>query len=354
MAWLVFAAGFAAVFWLQQRGDSASALRLATLGSLRVVLPAAVLGVVVVRFCDRVPLRWPVGARDLAVQAGAAFAFVTLWIAAVNITSNILSGAAFGPQSWRFPPDHIVHWHFFTGTLIYASLASLAYGRAHVREAERRQLHAETRVLRGQLNPHFLFNTMHNVFALAQMDPDAGEDAMTRFSRLMRYTLLVHREDHESVSLADEWAFTEDYLHLEALRLESRLRWSADLDESVLDCAIPPLLLQPLIENAVKHGLRSHEGVRALRVTAERDGADLVVRVADDGPGTLVELALGSPGVGLQSVRRRVAMLTARADAVTIETAPGRGFRVSLRLPATHAARSYPPSSMRFAEAGVT
>jgi hypothetical protein len=334
-AWLVFAAAFAAVFWLQQRPGSSIAVGPAAFAVLRIVLPAALLGIGVVRWCEQIGRRWASRPVVLLAHAAGALAFPSAWITAVNVTNNLISGAVLGRTPWRFPPDHVLHWHSFTGVSIYVALAGLTYGRAYVAESERRRLVAEARLLRGQLDPHFLFNTMHTVFALARLDATAGEDAVLRFSRLIRFALVVHRDDRDVVPLREEWAFTEDYLHLEALRLDGRVRWTGRLAENTLDCAVPPLLLQPLVENAVKHGGGRPNGVM-IGVTAAREGPDLVIHVSDDGPGTTTDAALGSRGVGLHSVRARVAALTPRPGAVTIETAPGRGFVITLRLPAIH------------------
>jgi hypothetical protein len=330
-AWMVFAAAFAAAFWLQ-RPVNAMALSTVLFAVLRVVLPAALLGIGVVRWCERLMRRGPRGRVVLLAHAAAALVYPAAWIAIVNVSNNVLSGAALGRVPWRYPPDHVLHWHSFTGVLIYLALAGLTYGRAHIAESERQRLMAEARFLRGQLDPHFLFNTMHSVFVLARLDAAAGEDAVSRFSRLMRFALSVHRDDRGAVSFGEEWAFTEDYLYLAALRLEGRVRWTSTFGEHTRECAVPPLLLQPLVENAVKHAGSSTAGV-SIHVAAWRDGQDVLVRVSDDGPGATTDVALGSRGIGIRSVRTRVASIAPRPGKVTIETRPGCGFAVTLRLP---------------------
>jgi anti-sigma regulatory factor (Ser/Thr protein kinase) len=330
-AWLVFAAAFGAVFWLQRAG-STMPLSAATFAVLRVVLPAALLGIGVVRWCERIMRPGPRGRVVFLAHAAAALVYPAAWIAIVNVSNNVLSGAALGSAPWRYPPDHVLHWHAFTGVLIYLVLAGFTYGRAHIAESERQRLIAEARLLRGQLDPHFLFNTMHSVFALARLDAAAGEDAVSRFSRLMRFALGVHRDDRETVALGEEWAFSEDYLYLAALRLECRVRWTSTFGAHTRECAVPPLLLQPLVENAVKHAGGSTAGVN-IHVAAWRDGQDVIIRVSDDGPGTTTAVALGSRGIGIRSVRTRVASIAPRSGTVTIETRPGYGFAVTLRLP---------------------
>ena len=326
LAWSVFTVGFAAVFWLQSRRFEASTL----VSAARIVLPAALLGIGVVRLSERVSVRRMTG---LATHAVAALVFPAAWIAAVNLTNNVIAYFAAGSVRWRMPPEHVVHWHYLAGVLIYAALAALTHGRATVFQAERKRLLAEWRSLRGQLSPHFLFNSLHTVFGLAQIDPAASEAAMSRFSRVLRYTLLVHREDRELVPLKEEWSFTEDYLHLELLRHDDKVAWRAEIATDVADMLVPALLLQPLVENAVRHGGVADRGCITVTVTARRTGNALHVRVADDGRGSTVESALGSRGVGLRAARTRVQRLGTDTRAFIIETQPGAGFAVTMRLP---------------------
>jgi LytS/YehU family sensor histidine kinase len=227
-----------------------------------------------------------------------------------------------------------VHWHYLAGVMIYASLAALTYGRSRVFRAERERLWAEWRALRPQLQPHFLFNTLHSVFGLAQLEPASGEAALTRFSRVLRYTLVVHREDLDVVSLRDEWSFVEDYLHLESLRLDGRLSWRADITDEAFDLAVPALLVQPLVENAVRHsGVADSAGITII-VAGRREGDMLVVEVSDNGRGATTPTALGSTGIGLRAVRMRAEWQGTGRDAFAIRTKPGAGFAITLRLPA--------------------
>ena len=326
LAWSVFAIGFTAVFWLQTRTLTVGSLVSAVL----IMLPAALLGVAVVRLAERVS---PHRARGLAVHCVACLAFPAAWIGAVNLTNNAVAYATTGAMRWRLPPNHVVHWHYLAGVMIYVGLAALTYGRSRVLQAERKRLLAEWRTLRGQLNPHFLFNTLHTVFGLAQLEPAVSEAAMTRFSRVLRYALLVHREDRELVALREEWNFTEDYLHLESLRLDDRLRWHQEIAEDAFCAAVPALLLQPLVDNAVRHsGLADHDAI-TISISAQRTGDELVLRVADNGCGSTLDAALGSPGIGLRAARIRVQQISPSPDAFVIETAPGAGFAVTVRIP---------------------
>jgi LytS/YehU family sensor histidine kinase len=325
LAWVVFTVGFAAVFYLQSRSVALTAL----VSAARVVFPAALLGVGVVRLSERIQL----GRTGAVLHAVACLAFPALWIGAVNVTNNAITYVVTGTMRWQLPPEHVIHWHYLAGVMIYVALAALTYGRARVFRAEKQRLWAEWKALRGQLNPHFLFNTLHTVFGLAQLEPAASEAAMTRFSRVLRYTLSVHREDRDLVSLREEWSFTEDYLHLEALRLDGRLTWRGDIASDLGDVAVPSLLIQPIVENAVRHsGVLDRDGV-VITVAAHRTDDNLYLRIADNGRGTTVNDALGSTGVGLRAARTRVQRLDAASGAFCVETEPGAGFTVTMRLP---------------------
>ncbi|NOT07487.1 MAG: histidine kinase [Gemmatimonadales bacterium] len=329
LAWAVFAAGFAAIFWIQRRAPYATAM----LSSFRIVFPAALLGVGVIRWCERDRTDAPFRPAALLLHAVLCLAYSTLWIGTVNLTNNVLLYWQEGRLQWQLPPEHVLHWHYFTGTAIYATLVAMTYGRGRARDAERKRERAEARLLQGQLNPHFLFNALHALFALARTEPEAGEDGVTRLSRLLRYTLAVDRDAADTVTWDAEWGFTEDYLHLEALRLEHRLRWSVRAGEGIGDYRVPPLLLQPLVENAIRYAVAARPEGGTITVHADATDQGLRIRVEDDGPGADRDAVMRSPGIGLRATRARLRAITGREDAFALETAPGAGFAVTLHLP---------------------
>jgi LytS/YehU family sensor histidine kinase len=137
-----------------------------------------------------------------------------------------------------------------------AAAARAARAQARLRERELAAAAAELQALRARLDPYFLFNTRHSLTQLAREDPAATEDALERFGAMMRYVLDAGRGDSAAgeVTLEEERGFVRDYLALERLRLGGRLRVVEDVAEEALELAMPPLLLQPLVENAVRHG----------------------------------------------------------------------------------------------------
>jgi LytS/YehU family sensor histidine kinase len=197
---------------------------------------------------------------------------------------------------------------------------------------------ARLRALRAQLNPHFLFNTLQSLLALVRTDADTAERALERFGDLLRYALRIQRDGTDEVPLSQEWAFVEDYLALEKLRLDDRLRLRLDKDAEALSCRVPAFCLQTLVENAIRHAVAPHSaGARVTVAAARRDGR-LHLSVEDDGPGADLARSPQDSGLGLSIVRRRLASLYGTDAAVVVDTSPGCGFRVRIDMPARPAA----------------
>ena len=180
--------------------------------------------------------------------------------------------------------------------------------------------------LRAQINPHFLFNALHSVGALVSIDPVRADRALERLGDLLRYALGAEDE----VPFGNEWRFTKDYLALEELRLGDRLRLHEDIEETATSVLVPPLILQPLVENAVRHGVADRPGGGTIAIRARLEGPHLVIGVTNDGRPN--DGPIGA-GLGMSSVRRRLAAMY--GDRAALEAGHVTdGFSVTIRLPA--------------------
>jgi two-component system LytT family sensor kinase len=204
-------------------------------------------------------------------------------------------------------------------------------------EQGRLLLEAKLDALQRQINPHFLFNTLNSITSLVRSKPELAREMIVKLANILR-VLLKNREAF--VPFAEELAFTDDYLDIEVVRFGEKLRVVKEIAEDTLAVVVPSMLLQPLIENSIKHGLepRIEGGTVTLRSRITSDGR-LLVEVEDDGVGmapgrrTAGEISRPGTGIGMRNVRERMQVLYGDAAEVEIESRPGRGTKVALRMP---------------------
>jgi sensor histidine kinase YesM len=194
---------------------------------------------------------------------------------------------------------------------------------------------AQLAALRAQINPHFLFNSLNSIAQLIQVDPAKAEACVERLAEIFRY--LLNRAEQEFVPLAEELQVTNAYLEIERARFDDRLRVETTIDPRALRQLIPNFVLQPLVENAVKHGLSRKVGPGTLRIAAELEGETLRLVVGDDGLGmsSSVLAQVFERGVGLRNLRSRLERLYGPSHLPAITSTLGGGTRVELRLPAS-------------------
>jgi Histidine kinase len=267
--------------------------------------------------------------RAAARHALTALAFSAAWTASFASFVYLLrpdDGAAFlrGGGIWQFV------W----GIAIYVALAAAARIQKRLREQELAAAGAELQALRAQLNPHFLFNTLHSLTQLAREDPAATQEALVTFGELMRYVLDAGRDAAAAVALEDEIRFVRNYLALERLRLGERLQVLEEIEPDALELAVPPLILQPLVENAVRHGIAPLRTGATLRLAARVHGAMLALDVEDNGAGAEPAVCRRAGGLGLKAVERQLRARFADAARLEIDTFPRLGFKARIRLPA--------------------
>ena len=188
---------------------------------------------------------------------------------------------------------------------------------------------AELDALRARLQPHFLFNALSALSELVHRDPDAAEQAIVRLAALLRRTL--DAADPE-VALDDELTFVSHYLEIERLRLGARLRVDWDIQPRVRGARVPHLVLQPLVENAVRHGLAPRAAAGWVRIAARAEGGELVLEVDDDGVGVAAAPAPAS-GLGIAHTRDRLHRLYGEGQRLEVTDRPGGGTRAAARLP---------------------
>lgn len=290
---------------------------------------------------------WPAGWRAVALMAaGCALGDV------IGITfADALSGHSTWRASLRDPRQLLGE---FGPTVAFCTLVSgWFYLRGQARSDRARAAaatHAATLarldLLQSQLEPHMLFNTLANLRVLIATDADRATAMLDHLIAFLRATLAASRQPEHP--LGDEFARLADYLALMQVRMGDRLRARTTLPLELATLAVPPLLLQPLVENAIKHGLEPQRGVGELHVSAALDGPVLVLRVADSGRGLEAAAAArerdagpGGSGFGLVQVRERLRTLHGDAAGLTLKPRPEGGTLAEIRLPL----RNHPPTT---------
>ncbi|MBN8489116.1 MAG: histidine kinase [Burkholderiales bacterium] len=232
-------------------------------------------------------------------------------------------------------------WRIFALSLI-PGLAGTVYfyqrGRveaAEARAARAQQAAAETqlRLLQSQLEPHMMFNTLANLRALIGIDPARAQGMLDHMIAWLRSTLGASRLPWHPLST--EFRHLEDYLALMRIRMGERLTVVVELPPDLAALPVPPLLLQPLVENAIRHGLEPLRGPAHLALSAQRDGGQLLLSVRDNGVGLDRGGTSGGSGFGLQQVRERLSALYGTAAELRLQSLQGGGTEVTVRLPCT-------------------
>jgi len=213
-------------------------------------------------------------------------------------------------------------------------------------EQERMLLHARMEALQNQINPHFLFNTLNSVSSLVRFDPDSARELIIKLANILRR--LLHSSD-AFVPLHEELAFIDDYLDIEVVRFgREKLQVIKDLDPASLDIMVPSMLLQPLVENSIKHGLSAKIEGGTIFLRSRISDTSLVIEVEDNGVGMgsvqLLERpsGLGGSGIGMANVAGRLKVLYGDTARMHIDSHAGRGTLIRLRLPVLQTEGSIP------------
>jgi signal transduction histidine kinase len=275
------------------------------------------------------------GAAGLALAALnlALFAMVAPGVNAVSVES-----------SWVATFSRLLATAFLMNVPVYWLIIGVAQalrGAREARERERRALQLETQLaearllmLRAQLEPHFLFNTLNTIAVLMRDNVDAADRVLVLLSGLLRRAL--DTSTLAEVQLREEVAFLQAYLALEKIRFADRLSYRFDIEAQLLEVRVPSLILQPLVENAIRHGLAEHADFGQICIAAARRGDWLQLTVSDNGAG----LGADAPvGVGLSNTRSRLRLLYGCRHSFELSAAPGGGAVARIMIPLTLEAR---------------
>lgn len=352
-AWWIYAAAwlpFAAFYALALRTTNTLPFKRALIAGSLYAIPPALFGVAI----------WRLSGVLLRRRSRVVTIVVVHLLGAVILTASWLLieiGEIAGQAGWdaaiaasrTFAGFQLIDGLFVYGVLAVGSHVIRIAGRlreeeARTARADALRMRAELAALRGQLNPHFLFNTLHTLTALVTREPAAAEHALERFGDMLRYVLDVKRAAREDVTLAEEMRFVGDYLSLEQLRLGDRLRVVEQVDPEALDCVVPSLTLQPLVENAIKHAVAPRVQGGTIEIRAALDGDSLVLEVRDDGPGAMAASVDAAKGMGLRAVRQRLETRYPNEASFKVTTAPREGFVVRVTIPA-HVATVLPAAT---------
>jgi hypothetical protein len=284
--------------------------------------------------------------RSLAVAAGigmTALCVAALWCALGAAWNSLL--AALAPDAYvPVASNPVLASMFGLGVILYGLAAAVNYlsiESERVRQLETQRLQmklmaqdAELRMLRAQVDPHFLFNSLNSISALTSLDPAGARDMTVQLAEFFRHTLGL-RAGH-MVSLARELQLVRHFVAIEQVRFGARLRFEAAIDPAAGACLLPPMLLQPLVENAIKHGIGQMVEPGLVRVEAVRAGSILRIRVENDvDPDSTGGVAgnVRGTGLGLVNVRQRLATAHGHEASAHWARRDGR-FVVELALPA--------------------
>ncbi|MEM7356771.1 MAG: histidine kinase [Acidobacteriota bacterium] len=313
-------------------------------GAFVYAMPDALLWILLTPIPFLLARRFPFGqSKNLVHGALHLTAAVAVAIAhsALDTLFNLLRGLAGIPTSPAAELfAHLLYYGFHSNVVLYLTLVGIAHYLARVeslREEKRRaselraQLsEARLEALRLQLRPHFLFNVLNTISGLMEQDPKTSQRVVRQLGELLRMSL--NARGTREISLRRELELTRAYLEIEQTRFQDRLTTRIDAGDSVQDCAVPPFILQPILENAVHHGLPPHGDGGRVEVNAAARNGQLELRVVDNGPG-LRDDSESHHGIGLANTKARLAELYPGQHTFRLTSPPEGGVQVTLTLP---------------------
>ena len=286
--------------------------------------------------------------RNTVAHVILGLALGLLWYPVLQESRLVLAVAFDESSLWRASSWSMLFRVLIEALLLYTQVAAIGHGMHFYREYRERELsesrlreqlaEAQLRILRMQLHPHFLFNTLNTISALIHKDIRAADRMLALLGDLLRDSF--EKIGAQEVALKQEIDFLERYLEIEKTRFQDRLVVVKRIEAETWDAQVPNLILQPLVENSIRHGIARRSGLGSIEVSSWREDGMLAVRVRDDGPGMPADReAPLRQGVGLANTQARLRQLYGPRHRFDLENRPGGGLDVTLLIPF----RSAPP-----------
>lgn len=295
----------------------------------------ALLSVPVVLLANKLPIERPHRAAAISVHLLASIVFSLAYVALrsglalLQSSGNVTFSAAFTAlfvKSWHF--NILVYWVIGAVTHTFSNYRELRARELRTAELETHLTEARLQALQMQLNPHFLFNTLHAISSLMHQDVDAADRMLVRLSELLRRAL--DNSGTQEVTLREELDFLRNYAEIEQTRFGDRLKIELNIAPETLDAFVPNLVLQPLVENSIKHGIEPSARRGHIWVESRRSDGVLELEVRDNGRGAKTAVV---DGVGLANTRARLQQLYGAAQTFRAANAQDGGFQVTVTIP---------------------
>ncbi len=284
----------------------------------------------------RLPLERRVWFKHLLLHLPCSLVFASVHLVLLGVANSIIMPRLMPAEPYKLPvPAAGVLLGFGAGSVLQywnALVASQAINYFFkFREREFRLAQAELSALKTQLHPHFLFNTLNAISELIYSDPKVADESILRLSEMLRFALESGKA--QEVSLKEEVEFLEKYVEIQRTLMRERLTVRLNVDPETLDASVPNMLLQPLVENSIRHGLAPLEQGGRIEVCARRRDGRLVLQVRDSGVELAPPDARNNGGVGLANTRARLKNLYGPEHRFEIAAVPGEGTVVSIEIP---------------------
>lgn len=305
----------------------------------------AVLSLPVLWLARRIPIELRDWQRRVTIHIAASVVYSILWMvlrALLRMALHLTEGT--GPLGFWETFKYALVATFFFNVLIYWVVISVAHAVGFYRrdrerevrtaELEKRLAQARLQALQMQLNPHFLFNTLHAISSLMHKDVEAADRMLIRLGDLLRYAL--ESTEEQEVTLRKELDFLDRYIEIEQTRFGDRLSVQKQIAPETWDALLPNLLLQPILENAIQHGIEPHARPGQIELKSARVGDSLQVEIRDNGEGLPVvdgATALPDEGIGLSNSRARLRQLYGTQSRFELKNVDGGGLNVIIVVP---------------------